>query len=78
MTEDLEEMGKVLGNGFNEYFELVENDDRQKQIIRERLHNKKRKMKARDITLAIIKKEKADKENVEDQFASDTGDDINS
>lgn len=57
MLEHLEEMGKTLGMGFSEYFELVDDDDRAKAVIKERLKKRRRKMKARDITLAMIKQE---------------------
>lgn len=50
-------MGKTLGMGFSEYFELVDDDDRAKAVIKERLKKRRRKMKARDITLAMIKQE---------------------
>lgn len=56
-VEHFEEMGKTLGIGFSEYFELVDDDDRAKAVIKERLKKKRRKMKARDITLAMNKQE---------------------
>lgn len=72
LVEHFEEMGNVLGTSFHEYFSLVEEDDRQKQLLKEKIQLKKKKMKARDITLAIIKNEKT---TTEDQLPSDTGDD---
>lgn len=45
--------------------------------MKERLKKKRRKMKARDITLAMIKQENEIK-NTEEGCASDTGDDITS
>lgn len=66
MVEELEDMGKTLGMGFSEYFELVEEDDRVKALMRERLKTKRRKMKARDITLAMIKNENGVKSNTEE------------
>ena len=68
-TEHFEEMGNVLGTSFYDYFDLVEEDDRQRQVLRERIQ--KKKMKARDLTQAMNKASKT-----EEQFASDTGDDI--
>ena len=75
MVEHFEELGAVLGTSFNEYFSLVEEDERLKQQLKEKIQQKKKKMKARDITLAIFKN---DKNTADDQLPSDTGDEASS
>lgn len=56
--EDLEDMGKTLGCGFHEYGELVDEDARQKYNIKMQIKNsKKRKIKASDITKALISRQ---------------------
>ena len=43
----------------NDYMDLVDEDDRQKALVREALRSKKKKLKARDIAKAIIRQEKS-------------------
>jgi hypothetical protein len=58
-TEMLEQMGAVLGSGFHEYQILVEEDEKQKLILKKQIKNKKKKIKAKDIAKAYnIKQEK--------------------
>ena len=57
-VETLEEMGLTLGMGFSDYLNLVEDDDRQKAMVREQLKKKKTKMRASDIQQAIIRQER--------------------
>lgn len=56
-VETLEEMGHTLGIGFSDYLNLVEDDDRQKAIVKEQLRKKKTKMRASDIQQALIRQE---------------------
>jgi len=57
-TESLEGMGATLANSMNEYADLVDEDERQKALVREAMKNKKKRLKARDIAKAIIRQEK--------------------
>jgi hypothetical protein len=50
-----EKMGELLGVGFCEYDQLVDEDDKQKLLLKQSLKNKKKKMKARDLVKAYSK-----------------------
>lgn len=63
----------MLGTSFHEYFALVEEDQRLKQQLKEKIWQRKKKIKARDITLAMFKN---DKNATEDLLPSDNGDDF--
>ena len=70
-TESLEHMGATLGGSFVDYTDLADEDERQKDVVRQALKNKKKKLKARDIAKAIIRQEKSMVVKRED---SETGD----
>ena len=58
-TESLQEMGAILGRSMSDYTNLVDDEDRQKAQMREVLKNKKKKIKAKDITRGIVKNERS-------------------
>lgn len=78
-TESLEKMGEILGNGFHEYHILVEEDEKQRVILRQQMKEKKRRLKAKDISQALAKQDtNASKQlplphnpNIEKFFSSD-------
>lgn len=52
-TESLQELGSVLGASISDYVNLFDAEERQKAQLREALKQRKKKLKARDITKAI-------------------------
>lgn len=56
-TEMLENMGFVLGGGFYEYQTLVEEDEKQKFLIKQQIKNKKKRIKAKDLVQAYANKQ---------------------
>jgi hypothetical protein len=53
MLPNFFDIGKYLGVVFQEYSCLVEEDERQKQILKEIIKKKKKKMRAKDIVRAF-------------------------
>ena len=58
-TEMLEGMGQALGESFHEYQVLIEEDERQRELLRLQIKNKKKKKKlrAQDIAKACTIKQ---------------------
>ena len=57
-TESLEQMGRSLASTIYDYQEMVDEDDRQRAVVREQIKNKKKKIKAKEIAKAILSKDK--------------------
>jgi len=53
MLPDFMQVGVLLGEVFQEYSCLIEEDDRQKQELKELIKKKKKKMRAKDIVKAF-------------------------
>lgn len=62
-------MGATLARSFSEYTDLVDEEEKQKAQMREALRAKKKKLKAKDITKAIVKNEKS-KNTTKDDLAA--------
>ncbi|CDW76600.1 UNKNOWN [Stylonychia lemnae] len=56
-TENLMKMGEILGNGFYEYHTLIEEDEKQRLIVKQQIKNKKKRMKAKDLVQAYSKQQ---------------------
>ncbi len=57
-------MGATLARSFSEYTDLVDEEEKQKAQMREALRAKKKKLKAKDITKAIVKSKTTTKDDL--------------